>query len=146
METQQQEIDQVACVRYQRTWEGYESSILSGGTSALSKYCKSLHVNYHGLTKWMAARGLSVRELKGKAREGAAAVADQSALEETAGLFVQFTPSRGASGPIRLRSVAISFPDGVGLTLQESTVEEVVALIDTYERRRSAREEAACSR
>ena len=146
METQQQEIEQVACVRYQRTWEGYESSILSGGTSALSKYCKSLHVNYHGLTKWMAARGLSVRELKVKAREGAAAVADKSALEETAGLFVQFTPSRAASGPIRLRGVAISFPDGVGLTLQESTVEEVVALVDTYERRRSAREEAACSR
>ena len=94
METQQQEIEQVACVRYQRTWEGYESSILSGGTSALSKYCKSLHVNYHGLTKWMAARGLSVRELKGKAREGAAAVADQSALEETAGLFVFFSKNR----------------------------------------------------
>ena len=146
METQQQEIDQVACVRYQRTWEGYESAILSGGTSALSKYCKSLHVNYRGMARWMSSMGLSVRELKGKAREGAAAVADQGALEETAGLFVQFTPSPAASGPIRLRGVAISFPDGGGLTLQESTVEEVVALVDTYERRRSAREEAACSR
>jgi hypothetical protein len=30
----------------------------------LSAYCKSVHVNYEGMKKWVSARGLSVRRLK----------------------------------------------------------------------------------
>lgn len=144
METQQQEFSETAAVRYRRTWQGFELAVRRDGSVTLSSYCKSLHVNYHGMTKWMAAMGLSARELKREVRDGASGEG-QCASEEMAGLFVQFTPSPTVSVPCRLRGVAISFPDGVGLTIQESTVEEVVALVDTYERRRSARE-APCSR
>lgn len=145
METQQQEFSETATVRYRRTWQGYEQAVRSGGSVTLSSYCKSFHVNYRGMTKWMSAMGLSARGLKREVRDGAP-MSGQGISEEASGLFVQFTPSPAASCPGRLRGVAISFPDGVGLTLQESTVEEVVALVDTYERRRSARGEASCSR
>ncbi len=127
METQQQEFSETATVRYRRTWQGYEQAVRSGGSVTLSSYCKSFHVNYRGMTKWMSAMGLSARGLKREVRDGAP-VSGQGISEEASGLFVQFTPSPAASCPGRLRGVAISFPDGVGLTLQESTVEEVMGM------------------
>ena len=145
MKTQQQELSDDAFVLYQRTWQGYEAVIRDGGTDTLSAYCKTAHVNYDRMIRWMSAKGLSVIRLKREVRKGGAGTCEV-VREAMAGLFVQFTPSPSVSRLGRLRGVAISFPDGVGLTLQESTVEEVVALVDTYERRRSAREEAPCSR
>ena len=51
--------------------------------------------------------------------------------------------SLGKSAP--MHGICINFPDGVNLTLQECTPEGIAALLDTYARRRSARE-AECSR
>ncbi len=71
METQQQEFSETATVRYRRTWQGYEQAVRSGGSVTLSSYCKSFHVNYRGMTKWMSAMGLSARGLKREVRDGA---------------------------------------------------------------------------
>ncbi len=144
METQVQEFTEMACTRYQRTWRGFEAVFRRGGSSTLSSYCESVHVNYNGMKHWVAANGLSVRRLK-KSNRNASFPAAAGGQEETPGAFMQFIPASIPAASEPLRGVHISFADGVSLTLQECSPESVVTLLDTYERRRSARE-AECSR
>lgn len=60
--------------------------------------------------------------------------------------FIQVQPSR-QSFSSRLKAVSITFPDGVNLTLQESDVAEVIALLDSYRSRHQAEGGATpCSR
>lgn len=59
--------------------------------------------------------------------------------------FIQIIPREAGVVP-SLHGVNVKFPDGVTLTFQDCTPEGIVTLIETYERRRSAREAAACSR
>ena len=143
METPEYEFTEMAYTRYQRTWRGLEALFRRGGSSTLSAYCKSVHVSYDGMKKWVSARGLSVRRLKQDTRmPRTEAVA--SAAGEGLDMFVQFMPpSLGKSAP--MHGICINFPDGVNLTLQECTPEGIATLLDTYARRRSARE-AECSR
>ena len=143
METQEIEFTEMACTRYQRTWRGFEAIFHRGGSSTLSAYCKSVHVSYEGMKKWVSANGLSVRQLKRGGRMPRAQVKG-SATGEAPDMFVQFMPPPFTTF-VPMRGVCITFPDGVNLTLQECTPEGVVTLLDTYARRRSARE-AECSR
>ena len=46
----------------------------------------------------------------------------------------------GRSGFSNLRGVSITFPDGVNLTLQESSVESVISLLTVYQSRRGGAE------
>jgi hypothetical protein len=143
METQQNEFTELAYTRYQRTWHGFEAIFRRGGSATLSAYCKSVHVNYEGMKKWVSASGLSVRRLKqGTRTTPHQATADET--EEALDMFVQFMPQMpGTYAP--MHGVCINFPDGVLLTLQECTPEGIVTLLDIYARRRTARE-AECSR
>ena len=45
METQSLEFTEMAFMRYQRTWRGFEAILNRGGSATLSAYCKSVHVN-----------------------------------------------------------------------------------------------------
>ena len=131
--------------RYQRTWRGFVSIINSGVSLTLSAYCKSVHVNYDGMKKWVSSSGLSVRRLKQSTRGNAPLPVVGRVQETTLSAFMQFVPSSVPSASAPLRGVSLTFPDGVSLTLQECTPEGIVTLLETYARRRSARE-AACSR
>ena len=144
METQEITFTEMADTRYQRTWQGFEAVFSRGGTATLAAYCKSVHVNYGGMKKWVYASGLSVRQLKQRHKR---APVQTSAVgqEETLDSFMQFIPSSVPSASSPMRGVCLHFPDGVHLTLQECTPEGIVTLMDTYEHRRSAREAAGCS-
>lgn len=144
METQEISFTEMAYLRYQRTWQGFEALFHCGGAATLAAYCKSEHINYEGMKKWVSASGLSVRRLKQRYRNAPIPVASRE-QEDTTSAFMRFIPSSAPAASEPLRGVHISFPDGVSLTLQECTPEGVVTLLDTYERRRSARE-AECSR
>ena len=144
METQENQFTEMACTRYQRTWRGYEAIFSRGGSATLSSYCKSVHVNYNGMKHWVAANGLSVRRLK-KSNHIPKTTAGEIASGDTLDMFVQFIPPVHPTTSVTMHGVCISFPDGVSLTLQECTPEGIVTLLDTYARRRSARE-AGCSR
>lgn len=144
METQVQEFTEMAYTRYQRTWRGFEAIFRRGGSATLSSYCESVHVNYNGMKHWVAANGLSVRRLK-QSRRNASSPAVASEQEEPLTAFMQFIPSSVSAASEPLQGVRISFPDGVSLTLQACTPEGIVTLLDTYARRRSARE-VECSR
>ena len=143
METQENQFTELACMRYQRTWSGFEALFRRGGSTTLSAYCKSVHVNYEGMKKWVSARGLSVRRLKQDTRLAPNQVAADK-TEEALDMFMQFMPPPSRMS-VPMQGVSINFPDGVNLTLQECTPEGIVTLLDTYARRRSARE-AECSR
>ena len=93
---------------------------------------------------WVAANGLSVRRLK-KSGRTPNINSGEIAAGDTSDMFVQFIPPVHPTTSVTIHGVCISFPDGVNLTLQESTPEGIVILLDTYARRRSARE-AECSR
>lgn len=71
MGTQEYAFGEQAAVRYQRTWRGFEAIFRRGGYATLSAYCKSVHVNYEGMKKWVSASGLSVRRLKHESRRSA---------------------------------------------------------------------------
>ena len=59
---------------------------------------------------------------------------DETTVLESEGTFIQFVPS-GKSTSGNLRGVSITFPDGVNLTLQESSVENVISLLNIYSSR-----------
>ncbi len=143
METQEYEFTEMAYTRYQRTWRGFEAIFRRGGSSTLSAYCRSVHVSYEGMKKWVSASGLSVRRLKQDTRMPRAKAVEGTAVEAL-DMFVQFMPPTPTTS-VPLHGVHINFPDGVNLTLQECTPEGIVTLLDTYARRTSARE-AGCSR
>ena len=133
------EFTEMAYTRYQRTWRGFEAIFRCGGSATLSSYCESVHVNYNGMKHWVAANGLSVRRLKRSHRAATSPVVT-SGQEDTVGAFMQFIPASVPAVSTPMHGVCISFPDGVKLTLQECTPEGIVTLLDTYARRRSARE------
>lgn len=109
----------------------------------LKSFCKSTSVNYRGMLKWTRRQGLSVRTRKKGRRKGKT---EETIPLEKVHPFVQLIPPQAAVSQANcFHQVNITFPDGVSLTLQECTFEGIVTLIDTYNRRRSARE-AACSR
>jgi len=144
METQEITFTEMAYTRYQRTWRGFEALISRGGSATLSSYCEMVHVNYNGMKHWVAANGLSVRRLK-KSSCSPNINSGEIASGDTSDMFVQFIPPVHPTTSVTMHGVCISFPDGVNLTLQECTPEGIVTLLDTYARRRSARE-AGCSR
>jgi hypothetical protein len=86
----------------------------------------------------MASRGLTVRAVKHQ--EAGPSLASGTTKEQQ--MFLQFVPPSPrypVPGKV-LSSVTVVFPDGVSITILECSCEEVVAMVDTYERRRSAKE------
>ena len=120
-----------AASRYRKIIEGYKSRLRTNPDLKLSEYCKESHTNYRGVIDWTKRHGISILELRREARGG---IAGRSASPESEGTFIQFMPSgREASG--NLRGISITFPDGVNLTLQESSVESVIRLLTVYQSR-----------
>ena len=144
METQENDIPARAGERYRQTWERYLIALRSTPWLTLSSYCREKHVHYKGVRQWLKRQGLSVRSYKKyyrtrpKERISVAEPINQPK-------FIQIIP-REAGGIPSLHGVNVKFPDGVTLTLQDCTPEGIVTLIETYERRRSAREETGYSR
>ena len=121
-----------AASRYRKVIEAYKSRLRSNPDLKLSEYCKESHTYYRGVIDWTKRHGISILELR---REARGETAGRSASPESEGTFIQFMPSsRAASG--NLRGVSITFPDGVNLTLQESSVESVISLLSVYQSRR----------
>lgn len=123
--------------------EGYKKRLgQEPAEYSLKSYCDEIGVEYHKVIDWTSRHGYYVRSIKSE-------VAGDS-LSEVAGsckTFVQFIPrqTRPSEGSASLKGVSIAFPDGVSLRLEECSCESAISLLETYERRRSAKEEG-CSR
>lgn len=127
-----------ASSRYAKVLEGYKARLKSNPNLKLSEYCRESHTNYSGVIDWTKRHGISILELRrGIPREASCKIAPDSG-----GAFIQFTPSvRSLSG--NLLGVSITFPDGVNLTLQESSVENLISLLTIYRSRQGG--EPVCS-
>ena len=116
---------------YSGVIEGYKTRLRSDPNLRLSEYCKESDTSYGRVIDWMRRHGISVHELR---RESRGEVSGRSMASSSEGTFIQFVPS-GKSTTGNLRGVSITFPDGVNLTLQESSVENVISLLDIYRSR-----------
>ena len=111
-----------AASRYAKVIEDYKVRLKDNPDLKLSEYCKETHTNYNGVVDWTKSHAVSIRELQ------------REAHGESSGTFIQFAPSRYPASS-DLRGVSITFPDGVNLTLQESSVESVISLLTIYQSR-----------
>ena len=125
-----------AASRYRKIIDGYKSRLKSNPDLKLSEYCKESHTNYRGVIDWTKRHRISVLELR---REARGETAGRSESPKSDGTFIQFMPS-GRSASSNLRGISITFPDGVNLTLQESSVESVISLLTVYQSRRGGAE------
>lgn len=143
METQENDIPAQAGERYRRTWERYLIALRSAPELTLSSYCREKHIHYKGVRQWLKRQGLSVRSYKKyyRTRPKERTMVSEPVSQPK---FIQIIPRETVFATAPLHGVNVKFPDGVTLTLQECTPEGIVSLIETYERRRSARE-AECS-
>ena len=116
---------------YSGVIEGYKTRLRSDPNLRLSEYCKESDTHYGRVIDWMRRHGISVRELR---RESRGEVGGRSMASSSEGTFIQFVPS-GKSTSGNLRGVSITFPDGVNLTLQESSVESIISLLSIYSSR-----------
>ena len=117
-----------AIARYRKVIEDFRSRLGENPDLELREYCKETHTNYRGLIDWMERNGINTCETRRKAR---AKENDETTVLESEGAFIQFVPS-GKSTSGNLRGVSITFPDGVHLTLQESSVESLISLLNIY--------------
>lgn len=116
---------------YSGVIEGYKTRLRSDPNLRLSEYCKESDTHYGRVIDWMRRHGISVRKLR---RESRGEVGGRSMASSSEGTFIQFVPS-GKSTSGNLRGVSITFPDGVNLTLQESSVESIISLLSIYSSR-----------
>ena len=122
---------ELAATRYRRVIEGYKSRLRTNPDLKLSEYCKESHTNYRGVIDWTKRHGISILELR---REARGETSGSTSAPQSDGAFIQFMPSsRSTFG--NLRGISITFPDGVNLTLQESSVESVISLLTVYRSR-----------
>jgi len=116
---------------YSEVIEYYKSRLRTTPDLTLRDYCKESHTNYPGLIAWMERSGIDLREMKREVNAEESEGTTESKTEET---FIQFVPS-GKSLSGNLLGVSITFPDGVNLTLQESSVESLISLLSIYKSR-----------
>lgn len=108
--------------------EEYKKRLKSDPSLCLKSVCAEMGVKYRRLIDWTTSHGIFVRKLQTEARA-------EISGDATSQTFVQFAPSHRTSFSGNLRGVSITFPDGVNLTLQESSMESVISLLTIYKSR-----------
>ena len=120
-----------AASRYRKTIDDYKLRLKDNPDLKLSEYCKEVHTNYRRVLGWTRRHGISISALKSKASGGTAWGLSDT---EPGNAFIQFVPSSRLT-TASLLGISITFPDGVNLTLQESSVESVISLLTIYQSR-----------
>ena len=116
---------------YRKTIDDYKLRLKDNPDLKLSEYCKEVHTNYRRVLGWTRRHGISISALKSKASGGTAWGLSDT---EPGNAFIQFVPSSRLT-TASLLGISITFPDGVNLTLQESSVESVISLLTIYQSR-----------
>ena len=116
---------------YRKTIDDYKLRLKDNPDLKLSEFCKEVHTNYRRVLGWTRRHGISISALKRKASGGTAWGLSDT---EPGNAFIQFVPSSRLTSA-SLLGISITFPDGVNLTLQESSVESVISLLTIYQSR-----------
>ncbi len=120
--------------------DAYRRAVKSNPKLSLKSFCYEIGLGdgYKHVLWWANGQGISIYGIQRGSDQGNKADLDCPT-------FIQVKPvQRTVSSS--LKAVSITFPDGINLSLQESGVEEVVALLDAYRSRHQAEGGAApCS-
>lgn len=119
---------QMAEQRYRSTIEEYKKRLVSDPTCTLKSFCREKHTDYEHLRRWSERHGLNVRNLK-------AEINNPISVEEAKQSFVQFVAPHRVYDGAPLKGISITFSDGVNLSLQEASVENVISLLTIYQSR-----------
>lgn len=124
---------------YEQTWARFNQMLSIIPTMTLRLLCKDSRVNYSGMQEWMEQHGYVEPEQADASKDQAS---DPIRTSEENPTFLQLSPVSLPQSMARdiLRQVSITFSEGTVLTLQECSPEGVVSLLDTYARRRTAKE------
>ena len=124
---------------YERTWARFNQMLSIIPTMTLRLLCKDSRVNYSGMQEWMEQHGYVEPEQADASKDQAS---DPIRTSEENPTFLQLNPVSLPQSMARdiLRQVSITFSEGTVLTLRECSPEGVVSLLDTYARRRTAKE------
>lgn len=110
------------------------------GLSFKDFFSKEKCGRYDTMLDWCKRRGISVHSLKSDAQVRSAAKLLDSRDHIS---FIQFAPAKAPQMPLTLQGVSITFPDGVNLTLQESSIESVISLLTIYQARQGGASECS---
>lgn len=124
-----------ASERYRRTIEGYKARLVTEPDLRLKSYCREVCCDYHSLGHWCSRHGVSVASIRSEVLSSCSSVKTSQESKDPE-LFVQFRPALPSSVSCPIKGVSITFPDGINLTLQECHVEELISLLDIYQRRK----------
>ena len=105
----------------------YKKRLKSDPSLQLKAVCAEMGVKYSRMIDWTSRQGIFVRKLQAEARSKK----PSSGMSQA---FIQFSPS-GHRSSCGLRGVSITFPDGVNLTLQDSSGESIISLLTIYRSR-----------
>jgi len=110
--------------------DGYRQAVQDRPGLSFKSFCdQSGIINYKPLLWWCNEHDISVMAIQ-RGRE--------SKCSDKTPTFIQIRPRSNTVSIPMLRNVSITFPDGVNLTLQESGVSEVIALLGAYQSRHQA--------
>lgn len=116
--------------RFIETIEAYKQRLQTVPDLKFKTFCDDIHADYRQILDWANHHGMGVAKLRKTAQDHPASI--PSPVPESP--FVQFVPSVREKAS-SLRGVSITFPDGVNLTLQESSADDVINLLTIYRMR-----------
>jgi len=111
--------------KFGQVLKDYKLKLRLNPAYSMLSHCKTHHVDYKMMMKWMAHVGLSVKQLK------QAVILDDTCPRVRKHVFVQFKPNGGTDGD-RLTGVKIRMADGSSVSVEECTVISLCAFIHRY--------------
>jgi len=121
--------------RFQDVILEYKSRLSYNPRLRLSDLCWELRTDYGSLRGWCKNNGISIRDLKKEAILRVGADIPVMPVDHVKPSFIRFIPGATAGSTAALRGVNVTFPDGVSMTIQESSVEDVISLLSSYRTR-----------
>lgn len=115
----------------------YRQAVESSPNLSFKSFCDDECIDCYGLLMhWSNRHNISLKDIR---RQTGPVHAQECPT------FIQVRPRQQSVFPI-MGKVSITFPDGINLTLQETGVQEVIALLEAYQSRHQAEGGAAsCS-
>ena len=137
MEVQSNPILRQSNSGYEHAWADFSTLYHRGDYKTLSSYCSASNMNYSHFRYWLRSKGLSVKSLK-ESSHVHAALPVSNVTENKSASFVQFVPSVSSVAPSSVHGICITFPDGINLSLEECSVENIANLLSIYRGRSNA--------
>lgn len=125
-----------AVERYQLTLDQFKSIRQGGKEITLRDFCKEKHVNYPPMTAWLSRKGIlvsSLNPIKKKNISKPVIKKEKSPDILSNQTFIPIQPQAPSKNIINgLSGISITFPDGVCVTIKQSSASALSDFINNY--------------